>query len=199
LSSVLRLLVPVVPVVWILVLSALPGLAHAQGSQHDPARRAAVESTIAKGRSALAPIAGIVGQWEGDAHILVGEEGGGKMTVRQSEDISWGASQTVILIRGTGRSVEAANRGEIVFEAAAALWSDPASDNKLMMRTFHDGRSLAVDVEMRGDTLVWGFPAGPGRMRFAITVTDDTYHEIGEFIRPGAPPIKTIEITLRRK
>ncbi len=169
---------------------------NAQGAQRDPARRAAIEATIAKGRAALTPIAAIVGEWEGDARILAGE--GAPMTVRQSESIAWGAGETVVMIRGTGRSVEAVNRGAIVFEAAAIVWSDAAGDS-LRMRTFRDGRSLAVDVEVHGDTLVWGFPSSGGRVRYTIVARGDTYHEIGEFMRPGAPPIKTIEMTLRRK
>lgn len=190
----------------IVLLGAAAHDASAQGVQRDPARRAAIEATIAKGRAALAPIAAIVGEWEGDARILAGD--GAPMTVRQSESIAWGAGETVVMIRGTGRSVEAANRGEIVFEAAAIVWNDAASDslrsdslrsNSLRMRTFRDGRSLAVDVEVRGDTLVWGFPSSGGRVRYTIVARGDTYHEIGEFLRPGGAPIKTIEMTLRRK
>lgn len=192
-SPVLRCLAMITPVI---VFVASAHEANAQGAQRDPARRAAIEATIAKGRAALAPIAAIVGEWEGEARILAGE--GAPMTVRQSESIAWGAGETVVMIRGTGRSVEAANRGEIVFEAAAMVWSDAASDS-LRMRTFRDGRSLAVDVTVRGDTLEWGFPSNGGRVRYTIVARGDTYHEIGEFVRPGGAPIKTIEMTLRRK
>lgn len=179
-----------------LPLAALPLRVGAQSPPRDPARRAAIESTIAKGKAALAPIGAIVGEWEGDAKILAGE--GAPMTVRQSEVISWGAGETVLMIRGTGRSVEAANRGEIVFEAAAVVWKEGSSDS-LRMRTFRDGRTLAVEAQVRGDTLVWGFPTNGGRVLYTIVARGDTYHEIGEFIRPGSPPIKTIEMTLRRK
>lgn len=192
-SPVLRLLAAIAPLV---ALGATVRVANAQGAQRDPARRAAIEATIAKGRAALAPIAAIVGEWEGDAKILAGE--GAPMTVRQSEVISWGAGETVLMIRGTGRSTESANRGEIVFEAAAMVWKDAGSDS-LRMRTFRDGRSLAVEAQVRGDTLFWGFPSTGGRVLYTIVARGDTYHEIGEFIRPGSASIKTIEMTLRRK
>lgn len=52
---------------------------------------------------------------------------------------------------------------------------------------------------MRGDTLIRGFPSGPRRVRSSTTVQGDSYHEIGEFTRPGVPPIKTIEMTWRRE
>lgn len=67
------------------------------------------------------------------------------------------------------------------------------------MRILRDGRSIAVAVEMRGDTLIRGFPSGPRRVRSSTTVQGASYHEIGEFTRPGVPPIKTIEMTWRRE
>ncbi len=120
------------------------------------------------------------------------------MTIRQGEDITWGASQTVLMIKRTGRSLDAAPRGEIVFEAAAVAWYDAATD-KLRMQTHTDGRSLVVDAEVRRDTLIWSFPAGGGEVRYTIAVGNDTFHEIGEFLRPGAAPVKTFEMTLKRK
>lgn len=186
----------IVPLATLALLALIARVASSQGAQRDPARRAAIEATIAKARAALAPISAIVGEWEGDARILAGE--GAPMTLRQHEAISWGAGETVVMIRGTGRSAEPANQGAIVFEAAAIVWSDGGSDS-LRMRTFRDGRSLDVDAEVHGDTLVWGFPSSGGRVRYTIVARGDTYHEIGEFLRPGGAPIKTIEMTLRRQ
>ena len=46
---------------------------------------------------------------------------------------------------------------------------------------------------------VTGIVTGGGRVRYTIALSNDTFHEIGEFLRPGAPPIRTIEMTLKRK
>jgi hypothetical protein len=57
---------------------------------------------------------------------------------------------------------------------------------------------VAADVEIRPDTMVWGFAVPGGRVRYVIALTDQTWHETGEFIRDGAPPVRTIEMRLRR-
>ncbi len=165
----------------------LPTLSLAQ----DPAQAAAIRTA----KAALSPIARIVGQWEGSATMSTGPAA--SMTVRQSENIEWAADSTLIIIRGTGRSTEAADKGKIVFEAAAMMWYD-ADSSKVRMRTFQGGRSLEARVTVRQDTVVWGFPATAGEVRYTIAFDNERWHEIGEFIRPGAPPIRTIEMLLKR-
>lgn len=149
-------------------------------------------ANTARARAALAPIAKMVGRWEGDAKVSMGP--GEPMPVRQSEDIVWGAAQTVMIIRGTGRDPRT---GAIVFEAAGTLWYD-LETQRLQFRTHRDGRSVAADVEIRPDTMVWGFGVPGGRVRYTIALTDDTWHEVGEFLREGAVPVRTIEMRLTR-
>lgn len=166
---------------------ALPTLALAQ----DPTQNAATKTA----RAALSPIARIVGQWEGEATISTGP--GESMTVRQSENIEWAADSSVIIIRGTGRSTQAADKGRIVFEAAAFMWYD-ADSSKVKMRTFSGGRSVDARIAVRPDTVVWGFPVPGGEVRYTIAVDDERWHETGEFVRTGAPPVRTIELLLKR-
>lgn len=153
------------------------------------------QARVARAREVLAPIAEIVGRWEGDADAMVGR--GEMLLIRQLEDVVWGASGTVILIRGTGLSTEAATRGDTIFEAAAVLWVDETTGAP-KMRTHRDGRSVDAEIEIRPDTVIWGFPVPGGRVRYTIALTDDTWYEIGEYLREGSPAIKTIEMRLRR-
>jgi hypothetical protein len=46
--------------------------------------------------------------------------------------------------------------------------------------------------------MVWSFAVPGGRVRYVIALTDQTWHETGEFIREGAAPVRTIEMRLRR-
>jgi hypothetical protein len=160
----------------------------------DP-RAAATAAAIAKAKAALAPLAPIVGQWEGDASAMIGP--GRTLRIRQSEDIEWGAGETVILIKGTGRGIEAPTAGQVVFEAAGIIWFD-AEAGRVRMMTHRDGQAVEPTLDIRPDTLIWGFPVPGGRVRYTIAFGNDTWHEIGEFLREGAPPITTAELTLRR-
>lgn len=145
-----------------------------------------------RSREALAPIQRIAGQWEGEARAWEGP--GEPIVVRQHEDVVLGARGTVIQIRGTGRDPATSS---IVFEAAATLWFDPQAD-RVRMRTHRDGNSVEPEIEIRPDTIVWGFPVAGGRVRYVIALTDSTWHELGYYEREGARPVRTIEMHLRR-
>ncbi len=169
----------------LLLLSLLlPAVAHAQDPQ--------AAANIAKARAALQPVAWLAGTWEGDAQVAMGPNNA--MKVRQSEDVVWGAGGTVLIIRGTGRDP---STGAINFEAAATVWFD-ADAQKLRMRTFRDGRTIEPDIEARTDTIIWGFAVTGGRIRYTITREDDGWHEVGDFIREGGQPFRTIEMRLSR-
>ncbi|HEX6313863.1 MAG TPA: hypothetical protein VFZ73_03355 [Gemmatimonadaceae bacterium] len=150
----------------------------------------------ARARAALAPLAALVGEWEGEARVMTGP--GETINVRQFEYVTFGAGSTVLMIRGIGREPEPPGKGEIVYEAAAMLWFDGES-GKLRMRA-HRAEGIAVepDIELRPDTLIWGFPVPGGRIRYTIAYTNTSWHEVGHFLREGSPPIPTVDMRLRR-
>ncbi len=163
-----------------------------ESSAQDPG----AERRIARSREALAPLAGLVGQWEGPARATVGP--GRTLEARQSEDVAWGSNATVLIVRGTGRSVADADKGRILFEATAMIWYDPETD-RVRMRTHRDGQSLEPELEIKPDTIIWGFDVPGGRVRYTTAFGGGRWHEIGEFLRAGAPPIRTMEMTLERR
>ncbi len=147
---------------------------------------------VERARAALAPVAKMLGQWEGEARVVEGP--GEPIRVLQSEDIISAASGTLIFIRGTGRDPRTR---ALIFEAAGTVWFDLEA-NRLRMRTHRDGRSVEPDIEVKPDTLIWGFAVPGGRVRYVIALTDSTWHEVGTFERSGAAPFQTIEMRLRR-
>jgi hypothetical protein len=172
----------------VLFLCVIPSFAAAQGRGAPPEG--------ARARAALAPLARLVGEWEGDAVAMLGP--GKKVTVRQHEYVDFGAGSTVLIVRGIGRSVDAANKGEVLFEAAASIWYDGEAGRLRMRAHRAEGVSVEPDLELRPDTLIWGFPVPGGRIRFTIAYGNNEWHEIGHFLREGAPPVTTIEMRLRK-
>lgn len=179
------------PMFLLLAHGVLAAAAFAQGGADGPA----VAARAARARAGLAAVAPLVGRWEGEATTT---QRTGPFKVWQSEDVVWGAAQTVLFIRGTGRGVEGPRAGEIVFEAAASMWYDPDSNN-VHFRTHRDGQILDVIAELRPDTLVWGFPVPGGSIRYVIAFGNDKWHEVGHFNRPGGAPVKILDMTLSRK
>jgi hypothetical protein len=158
-------------------------------------RRPDAEQSIARAKAALAPYAMLVGTWDGDARASVGRDRW--VSVAQHEEVEWHSFGTVLLIRGTGRGTELANKGEVVFEALATIWYD-AEQDKVRMRTHNDGGSVEPSLEVRPDTIVWGFPVQGGRVRYTIAVKDGTWHEVGEYLRDGGQPVRTVDMRLTR-
>lgn len=178
-----------IPMALALASVLLPASSHAQS------RNPQAEANLARARAAMAPLAGLVGKWSGEADVTVGR--GQKRRIAQSEDIAWGAGETVIVVRGTGRSTEAADEGSIVFEAAALLWFD-AEQGRVRMQTHRDGDSVEPEIEIKPDTLVWSFEVPGGRVRYVIAIDGDRWHETGHYVRAGAPAVNMIDMRLRR-
>lgn len=151
---------------------------------------------VARLRAIMDPVAPLAGRWEGEARVVTGP--GSALVVRQHEDVALGGSGTVLFVRGAGRSTDPAARDSVVFEAAGVLWAD-AQTGKLRMRAYRDGNEIEADLVVRPDTVEWGFLVPGGRIRYVIAFGNDTWHEVGHFLREGAPPYQVIEMRLQRK
>lgn len=173
-----------------LLLVSFPQLASAQG------HGGAGSELADRARAALAPLATIVGEWEGDAWAITGP--GPRKRYRQVEDVIQGAGGTVLIVRGTGRSMQAPDSGQVAFEAAATIWFDPDSSRLRMRAHRAEGVSVVPDIELRPDTLIWAFPVPGGRVRYIIAYSRTDWHEVGHFLREGAAPMPFIEMRLRR-
>ena len=143
-------------------------------------------------RAGLAPLARLVGTWEGPATAVVGA--GRTESATQHEQVDFGSAQTVLIVRGTGRLKD----GKVIHDATALIWYD-ADARKLRMRAHRmEGIAIEPEIELKGDSLVWGFEVPGGRIRFTTTFTDSTWHEVGHFLRDGAPPVQTMEMRLKK-
>lgn len=169
------------------LLLALPSIALAQGS--------APNSTKAK--AALAPLAKLVGQWEGEARVTL-VPGAPAQTARQRYDVTTESGGTVMRVRGVGRSTDGTVKGSSVFEANATVWYDQQQNRLRMMARQAQGDSVEASIEVRPDTLIWGIPVQGGRVRFTIAYSGTDWHEVGHFIRDGAPPFQAVESRLKK-
>ncbi len=144
-------------------------------------------------RAAMAPLAKLVGRWEGDGSAMIGP--GQMHAARQNEVVELGAGGTVLIVRGTGRLKE---DNRVVHDAVATIWFDAAT-NKLRMRAHRmEGIAVEPELELKGDTLVWGFAVNGGRVRYTTVFSDTDWHEVGHFIREGMAPMLMMEMRLKK-
>ena len=48
------------------------------------------------------------------------------------------------------------------------------------------------------DGYVWEIPAGPATIRYTAVVKDGTFHEVGDRLVAGQPPIRMFDMMLAR-
>ena len=173
----------------LLVLFVLPAplMAQSRGAS-DPA----------KAKAALAPFTKLVGQWEGDARVML-VPGQPPQVVRQREDISLTDGGTKLKIVGIGRSTEPGAKDSVVFRASGTLWYDDALNKLRLVAQANGSENVEADIQVKPDTLIWGFPVQGGRIRFTIDYLNTYWHEVGHVIMAaGGNAIPTVEMRLKK-
>lgn len=144
--------------------------------------------------AAMQKLAFLVGDWEGSGSIAMGP--GPRSAFAQSERIQFKHDGTLLLIEGQGKSPET---GAIVHDALAVVTFDP-STGKYKFRSFAAvGRFIDTEATVGGNTMVWGWNAGPQKIRYTTTVEHDVWRATGERSTDGATWIAFFEMTVKRK
>ncbi|HMG48912.1 MAG TPA: DUF1579 domain-containing protein [Allosphingosinicella sp.] len=165
-------------------LIAVVGPAAAQGP-YDPATR------IAAQRAAMARLAYLDGVWRGPAWTLTPQ---GRREMIQAERIGPFLDGSVRVMEGRGYTAD----GAIAFNAFGVVSFDPVA-SRYSLTSWAMGFSGTFPLRLTDDGYVWEAPAGPGAtMRYTAVIQGDSWHEIGERIAGDAPPVRIVELNLRR-
>lgn len=149
----------------------------------DPAARLAAQ------REAMKALAFLDGEWRGTARA---EEAPGEML--HTERVGTLLDGTIRLVEG--RAYDSA--GKTQFNAFAVISYDPVR-RSYSMRSHAMGFAGDYPLAVRPDGFSWSHPAGPGAtVRYSATVKNGEWHEVGERIAGSAPPVKTVELRVRR-
>src|SRR5688572_21760348 len=154
-------------------------------------------SDAAKAKAALAPFMKLVGQWEGEARVML-VPGQPAQVMRQREDITLINNGTMLKIVGVGRSTESGAKDSVVFRGGGRLWYDNAMNKLRLLASANGSDTVEADIQVKPDTLIWSVPIQGGRIRFTIAYTNTDWHEVGHYIREGMPPIPTVEMRLKK-
>lgn len=181
----MRVLSSLSPLVAALMLSATALPAAAQ--QHIPQPAGTPEQ-----RAGIDLLDRLDGEWAGPAWSMT--PNGQRIEMIQTERVGDFAGGSLKVVEGRGYTAD----GATAFNAFAVITFNPAT-GKYAFSTFVDGQHFDFELKVTEDGFVWERPAGPnGVVRFTATVKDGRWHEIGEYIAEGRPPIKMIELNLTR-
>ena len=172
----------------LLLLLALPAplLAQSRGAS-DPA----------KAKAALAPFTKVVGQWEGDARVML-VPGQPPQVVRYRQEITMTNGGTILKLAGIGRSTEPGAKDSVILRASGTLWYDNTMNKLRLVARANGSDSVEADIQLKPDTLIWGIPVQGGRLRFTVAYGSTDWHEIGHFMLQGGNAIPAVEMRLKK-
>ncbi len=169
-----------------LLLCCLAGGVSAQTASKDES--AALQAAQ---RQAMAPLAALDGTWRGPARVFL--PGGGTHELTQTERVGSMQGGTLKVLEGRGYGAD----GQLEFNAFAVISFSPRT-GQYGFRSYAQGQQGDFAFEARPDGFVWTMVFGTVTMRQTAVIKDDTWTEIGERLVAGQPPVRMVEMNLRR-
>ncbi|HEX7123901.1 MAG TPA: hypothetical protein VF178_16105 [Gemmatimonadaceae bacterium] len=159
------------------------------------AQAPAAPDTAAR-RAAMQKLAFLAGDWVGPATANMP---GGPLRMQQTEWVRYKLGGQILVVEGVGRLLAGETPGDTVFNAFAIVDWTPQHGYRMRSTTL-EGRSGEFPLEVSDSGFVWATSAQGGRVRYTMRLTPaGEWHEVGEYLREGAPAIKVIEMRLKRR
>jgi hypothetical protein len=150
-----------------------------------------VGARIAAQREGMKKLSFLDGVWRGPATAMTPT---GPHNIVQTERIGSFLDGSVKVIEGRGYEPN----GTVSFNALGVISFNPIT-KAYSIQSWAMGQTGTFPLRVTPDGYVWETPAGPGALiRYTAKITGKDFHEVGERIVGGAPPIKMFEMKLRR-
>lgn len=142
--------------------------------------------------SAMAKFDAMKGVWKGEAKGF--GPGGVPFNVTQTERIGPLLGGDILVIEGTGYEAD----GKVAFNAFGVIsWN--AQTQGYEFRAYNGGRAGTFKMTPTETGAVWEMPAGPNaNIVSTITIKDDTWHELQQYVAQGQPARTVVEMKLKR-
>jgi len=141
---------------------------------------------------AMAKLSFMRGTWAGSARGSAPD--GTPFEVKQTERMGPMLNGDIVVVEGRGYEKD----GRVAFNAFGVV-SYNVFTKAYEIRSYAMGFAGTFPFRLTANGFVWETPAGQGAtMRYTATIGNGTWHEIGERIAEGKPPVKMIEMSLTR-
>ena len=144
--------------------------------------------------SAMAPLAWLIGEWEGEA-VAFSRAGASPGTSRES--VEGRLNGRVLIMEGIGREPSADGKGRVVHHAAGFLTYDPER-GRYVLRALSEGGVVDAEATLTDGVFTWGFQVPGGQIRYHIRQVNGEWHETGEYSADGTTWRKMLDMKLRR-
>ncbi|HET6633055.1 MAG TPA: hypothetical protein VFG73_10160 [Rhodanobacteraceae bacterium] len=170
--------------------AAAAAAASAPSHPHAQSQRMNTPQLLAAERTAMAPLAKMSGIWRGTATVTMR---GQHHEITQTERVGPFLDGTLMVMEGRGYNAD----GSLGFNAFGVVSYQPR-DQSYHMHSWAQGYSGDFPLKVTLDGFSWSIPAGPATMRYTATIKCGHWHEIGERLMPGKPPVRILEMDLQR-
>lgn len=150
-----------------------------------------LDSLLAPHQAAMKALAGLDGVWRGQGRTF--SAAGEQTTFTQTIRVGSIGEGAVKLLEGRSYGADARAYGYNV-----EIMSFAPSTATYALRLYAQGTLGDVPIKPVNGGFTLEYPDGAATVRFTITVTADTWHEIAERRLPGAEPFRFLELNLRR-
>lgn len=172
-------------------VAALVGMVAIGAASPSPAQELRPAGTQEQ-RDAMQRLSWMDGEWAGTASVYAGP--GRTSSHSHTERIGPMVGGSVKVIEG--RTTEA--DGQVSFNAFAVVSWDDETD-RYIMRSYANGQAGDFPLEITADGFKWSTPSRGGTMNYVTTHTGGEWVEVGDFVMDGRPPMRVIELRLRRR
>ena len=142
----------------------------------------------------MKPLLGWAGEWKGEGWSFDKSRQRIEFTVTEKVQVKLDGS--AILLEGVGK-----NKGseEVGHNALGVLYYNSAKKTYEMNSWLADGNMTLAIAEFNDQgQFVWGFEVPGGRVRYTITLGDNTWNEKGEFVMESGQAFPVMEMNLTR-
>ena len=150
-----------------------------------------LDSLLAPHRAAMKALAALDGVWQGDGRIF--SASGDQSTFQQTIRVTSLGEGTIKLLEGRsyGRDGQSSNYSVelISFLPATSAYS---------LRVYTQGAQADLPLRPLNGGFTLEYPDGATTVRFTISVTADTWHEVAERRPSSGEPFRFLELNLRR-
>jgi len=146
------------------------------------------------GLVAMKAIGWLAGTWRGEGWMRRGP--GEPQPFRSSETVVSRLDGRVLIVEGLHHDNVS---GDVVHHALATISYDPSSGKYRFSSHLASGQSGEYEADLVDGKFVWGMEIpNHGRMRYAIHIDGDRWHEIGEFSADGQEWHQSFQMDLVR-
>ncbi|MGW8121488.1 hypothetical protein ACV07N_02430 [Roseivirga echinicomitans] len=145
-------------------------------------------------KEAMTKLSNWIGEWKGEGWSM--GETQQKSEFRVVENIQRKIEGMAILAEGIGTNK---SDGKVGFQSIGMIYYNNEKKRYEMKSLLADGNMVLASAQLNDKgQFIWGFDVPGGSIQYTTTLTEETWHEVGEFVMANGQAFTILEMNLTR-